>query len=141
MEGVYVNGREATQTMSVVMRKEAKPSSVILYPSRPFRTYELIFDIKLVFVSQIILGFVLCKQSLFLAMDVKLNIISLPMKYICITMREFLSQTAWYMRMPAATETLKESTMPFIGILQCKSDKLKASSLIPLQQHIHHCHG
>nr|AFK46026.1 unknown [Medicago truncatula] len=32
----------------------------------------------------------------------------------------------------AATETLKESTIPFIGILQCKSDIAKASSLIPL---------
>lgn len=35
--------------------------------------------------------------------------------------RDVLSQTAWCMRRPAATETLKESTMPFIGILQCKS--------------------
>lgn len=49
-----------------------------------------------------------------------------------ITKREVLSQTAWCMTMPAATETLKESTMPFIGILQCKSDSFKASSLIPL---------
>jgi hypothetical protein len=38
------------------------------------------------------------------------------------------------MRIPAATETLKESTIPFIGILQCKSDIAKASSLIPLQK-------
>ena len=50
-----------------------------------------------------------------------------------ITRREVLSQTAWCMRMPAATETLKESTMPFIGILQSKSDSSRASSLIPLQ--------
>jgi len=43
-----------------------------------------------------------------------------------------LSQTAWCMRIPAATDTLNESTMPFIGTLQCKSDSSRASSLIPL---------
>lgn len=52
------------------------------------------------------------------------------------TKREVLSQTAWCMRRPAATETLNESTMPFIGILQCKSDDSRASSLIPLQKTI-----
>lgn len=55
---------------------------------------------------------------------------------IVITRREVLSQTAWCMRMPAATDTLKESTMPFIGILQCKSDNSRASSLIPLQERL-----
>ena len=52
---------------------------------------------------------------------------------MAITSRDVLSQTAWCMRMPAATETLKESTIPFIGILQCKSDNSRASSLIPLE--------
>jgi hypothetical protein len=47
-------------------------------------------------------------------------------------MREIRSQTAWCIRIPAATDTLKESTMPFIGTLQCKSDNFKASSLMPL---------
>ncbi|RDX61796.1 hypothetical protein CR513_59941, partial [Mucuna pruriens] len=56
-----------------------------------------------------------------------------------ITIRDILSQTAWCMRIPAATETLKESTIPVIGILQCKSDNSKASSLIPLQQEHSHC--
>lgn len=51
-----------------------------------------------------------------------------------ITVRDIRSQTAWCMRIPAATETLKESTIPFMGILQCKSDNSKASSLIPLHQ-------
>lgn len=36
------------------------------------------------------------------------------------------------MRIPEATDTLNESTIPFIGILQCISDIFKASSLIPL---------
>lgn len=49
------------------------------------------------------------------------------------TRRIVLSQTAWCMRIPAATETLKESTIPLIGILQCISDNSRASSLIPLQ--------
>ena len=49
-----------------------------------------------------------------------------------LTRREILSQTAWCMSMPAATETLKESTIPFIGMLQCMSDSCKASSVIPL---------
>ncbi|CAL1400712.1 unnamed protein product [Linum trigynum] len=39
---------------------------------------------------------------------------------------------AWCMRMPPATDTLKESTMPFIGILQCRFESPSAWSLIPL---------
>lgn len=37
------------------------------------------------------------------------------------------------MRMPAATETLKESTMPAMGMLHRISDAAIASSLTPLQ--------
>lgn len=45
-----------------------------------------------------------------------------------------LSWAAWCMRMPAATETLKESTMPAMGMLHRISDAAIASSLTPLQQ-------